>query len=651
VQESHPGFNLFPYSGLTQPPILTGDLSLQILPAPPLFSDATYLADVLDNRGVPRCYEGPCLDLVYNQTNHSLDAVNGAQLFDLDPGPVPDPPGGRLAQKPVILEAFETQMVKNLDAALRAVQSNRQLSPGELQQMTSPSNNPQFPVVDLSAKTLVSSSGIPTEGRQATVLQHVLLLNQRGFSPQETHLLNAVTGTGPITFWPVAGCVINSTHDGVTSPVSRCNGFSALGFRCPTVGDPLRPENLPPPPGSSTELSLLNVIPPYYASRDNYKGTCGSHAFNQYYEALLDRYTDDLAPKRVIYVGGLPITVPVPRVATSISSGLWQLYAWTGTHAGDPDLDPGLKWPDGSDPNVKGGFPLFLDAYWPAREGLWDAWSTSSSNAALARCVSKGFWFSGYCIGQGQPSPGVYRNYSQMVAGRAPASEVPWSLANTYFNVVSHPIPLDDRDAAIQSVIGELKNGLPVQLAFSSGAGKTIPDGNGGMFSFGDGATWYLPPEVGACDRSVLDDAFAPTDGHMVNLVGYSVAGTLAHPDPFNSYFIIENNWGKDAGYHSFFFMNFVALKYLASALTTYRLDAACWSHACEHVPYVFIPPVAINRFLFPPDPEGPQINKYEQLIQSFLPYLGGTPTFAGVPPAIPGIVADYNGGVGSNPR
>jgi hypothetical protein len=232
-----------------------------------------------------------------------------------------------------------------------------------------------------------------------------------------------------------------------------------------------------------------------------------------------------------------------------------------------------------------------------------------------------------------------------MVSLRAPAADPPWNLGNTYFNVIGHSIPLDDRDAAIQSVITELKKGLPVQLSFSSEAGKTIPDGNGGMFSFGDGISWYLAPEVGACDRSVLDDTFKPGGGHVVNIFGYSVAGSLADPDPFNSYFMIENNWGKNTGYHSFYFMNFAAFKYLAFGLNTYRLDAACWSEACETRPFVFIPPFAVNRFLFPPDPEGPQLGRYQELINEFLPALSGAATFARTPPNIPGVVANFEGG------
>jgi len=95
-----------------------------------------------------------------------------------------------------------------------------------------------------------------------------------------------------------------------------------------------------------------------------------------------------------------------------------------------------------------------------------------------------------------------------------------------------------------------------------------------------DLATWYLPLELGACDRASLDAAFQPTAGHAVNIVGYAIAGSTGSTDPFNSYFIIENNWGKASGYRSFYFMNFAAFKYLAFSLTTCRLNAWCYSEA-----------------------------------------------------------------------
>jgi hypothetical protein len=134
-----------------------------------------------------------------------------------------------------------------------------------------------------------------------------------------------------------------------------------------------------------------------------------------------------------------------------------------------------------------------------------------------------------------------------------------------------------------------------------------------------------------------------------VNIAGYSVAGSLAHPDPYNSYFILENNWGKGAGYHSFFFMNFAAFKYLATDLKTYRLDAACWSEACESRPPIWIPSTALARFVYPPDPQGQQFQHYQNLLRQFMPYLNGTPTFSGKPPVIPGVLPDYQQLIGGN--
>jgi len=166
---------------------------------------------------------------------------------------------------------------------------------------------------------------------------------------------------------------------------------------------------------------------------------------------------------------------------------------------------------------------------------------------------------------------------------------------------------------------------------------KRLPDGNGGTYSFRDNMSWYLPPELGACAPLALDLALGKSGGHAVNIVGYSVAGSLANPDPFNSYFVIENNWGKFAGYNSFFFMNFAAFRYLADSVTTYRLDAQCWSEACETRPSVSIPATALSRFEYPPDPSGAQFQRYQGLMQQFLPFLSGHPTFSGKPPFMPG--------------
>ena len=765
--------NLFPYpSNGVQPPILSGDQTLQILPWLPLFNDSTYQADVLDNRGWDTCPSGNCLSVVYNQNNNSLDAANGAQLFDMDLGPITDPSGTDPSEKvlsakqPFLLQSsYEKQMVKDLKVTLKYMKSNSEIPSGLLNQMQSLSQKQKFPI-DLSPKSLRTSVAPSFAGPVTTIADYIAYLNLRGASPQE---LSLSFSSGPVTtkedfpahlnprgaspqelnlpfrhadnYTPIAGatcaavnqtCYVPKTVFAVpctvvTAPLSLCNGFSAPNFRCPTSSDPLKPEDLPAAPGNATDLSLFNTIPPYYASRDNLAGTCGSHSATQYYEALLDRYVDDLAPKRVVYVDGLPVTVPTPRVAISVASSLWELYSWAGTHLGDPDLanntnscttdadcgngffccdpsTPGTQcnppspgtggcrvfWPHPAgdtsgfgrmDPNLEGTMPLFLDAYWPAREGLWNHWVHSSdkllilpgtnvpsmqpTNPALTRCIEKGFWFSGFCIAQGQPSKGVYSNYSEMVKNfpTIPLQDIPWSLGNTYLSVISHDIPLDDPDAAIQAVIAQLQSGLPVQLGFTPGVKQEIPDGHGyycsqskkacindagcakgetcdsGQFSYyAGGITWDLPPELGGCSADTLNQAFGPEHGHAVNIVGYSVAGTLTNPDPFNSYFILENNWGKNAGYRSFFYMNFAAFRFLANKLTTYNLGTTCASVACEKAAIFNIPAALLDQFLYPPDPEGIAFPPYWEVIQEFLPLLAGVQISASVYPSYPGM-------------
>ncbi len=223
--------------------------------------------------------------------------------------------------------------------------------------------------------------------------------------------------------------------------------MSGSGFACPTLGDPIRVETI----GAATNLvaALTRTMPPYYAGRDNYYGTCGSHAATQYAEALFDKFSDDLAIKRVIYVNNDPIVVPAPRVALTVTGGLTQLYTWDSTHVGDP---PNAQWP----PSGTAAFPNFPEAYWPAREGDFYNWTMTGGQVANPKCEPNGFWSSGFCMGQGRPGPGIYRSHSlqvQTLDGK-PLSDPPWSLANTYFNFTSQSISLNDRNAAIQAVIG-----------------------------------------------------------------------------------------------------------------------------------------------------------------------------------------------------
>jgi len=54
--------------------------------------------------------------------------------------------------------------------------------------------------------------------------------------------------------------------------------------------------------------------------------------------------------------------------------------------------------------------------------------------------------------------------------------------------------------------------------------------------------------------------------------VGYSLAGSLAAPDPVNSYFIVQNNWGAGSGREGFFAMSFAYFSFIAEALLANKL-------------------------------------------------------------------------------
>jgi len=126
-------------------------------------------------------------------------------------------------------------------------------------------------------------------------------------------------------------------------------------------------------------------------------------------------------------------------------------------------------------------------------------------------------------------------------------------------------------------------------------------------------------------------ERYQPGGGHWLNIVGYWISGTSASPNLFNSYFILENNHGKTDGYHSFFFMNFAAFKYLATQpdpenmiLETYRLDRVCWSVACSATPPPVVPPRSLQQLLYPPDPESPAAKVYSGILDDAQAQLGG---------------------------
>jgi hypothetical protein len=521
VEESHPGFNKFAYSG-PQPAIDTGNRALKIFPAAPLWDDATYYANVLDNRGVPRCRSatGHCIDVTYDAAAHMLRATNGATVRLLDDGPIQPTQAAKMA---------------------------RTLSPTPAQSVRA--------VSPLHSSTVLEPSAKP--------LNPVLTIPSGGACPLVTRSKGPLMGTFTRT----------------SVPLTHCAGESAN--HCPTQADPVRPDALPSW-GAGAELSLSNLAP-YYEGRDNHKDNCGAHANTQAYETLVNELADDLVAKRAIDVDGDSVTVTEPRLGFSVTGREVGYFNQDGTAFGDQEL--------GTDPAVPPDttFALFPEAYWPAREGDWDNWAKAntaspSANAVLQHCQDKGWWWSGFCAGQGQPPAGVYRAYSMqmMNVGKNPFSDGVWSLANTHFDMVSQSIALDDRDKAIQDVIAALQGGAPVILSFPAKS-REIPDGGSGYVSLLGDMSWYLPPELASCSTYDLSAAFTPSKGHMVNILGYSISGSIASPDVYGSYFIIENNWGKEQGHGGFFTMNFAAFKFLATNLDVRHLDCAYSSKACEH--------------------------------------------------------------------
>jgi hypothetical protein len=345
---------------------------------------------------------------------------------------------------------------------------------------------------------------------------------------------------------------------------------------------------------------------------------------------LLDKYSDDLAVKRLIYVNGDAIVVPSPRVSITFSGGLAQWVEWDGTHTGDPPNSPGYNYAQNEN------LPLFPEAYWTAREANWPAWVAAARQlpglSNLCPNTSgggNGFWDGGFCMAQGHPGPGVYYSHSLIAQNLQsdPLSNLPWSLADHYFNEVGTPIPIGDPDAAIQSVIAAIQGGLPVNMGFLSIPALATSNGSGGTLDFRyNGATWYLPPELAGCSTAQLDGVLGRAGGHSVNLVGYWITGTAAAPDVVNSYFIIENNWGKTAGYRSFFFMNLAAFRYLVTSLETYRLDIECASVACATQPPSAPPSNLTSQLQYPPDPNGPNAGRYQALMAALGSTMSGTP-------------------------
>jgi hypothetical protein len=626
VEISNPGHDVFPYTGTAEPPLLSGDTSLKIYPAPPLFTAADYQANVLDNRGVKRClFPTGCMVVQYSLSLNVLKAVNGATIGILAPPAIVVGTQSNPPVNPIVIAAPRSlttavgtgAVLRDIDSATAA----RLLDTASALAAT-PGRN-LVALQDMPTALAGAASPVSTPGstRDYSTIE---------VSPQEEEIGQLPFYSGGPSTSPskvVTSCAVNATLNGLTESPSPCAGMDGGTFACPTVGKPIKVDELGPP--TATAVSLYGTIPPYYFGRDNVKGTCGSHAYTQYVEALYDKFSDDLAVKRVIYVNGDPIVVPDPRVALSVSGGLAQWELWDGTHTGDP---PGVVGYSASGSN--GTMPNFPEAFQPAREGDWNAWNAAAiktkgnANLCLKTGTANGlptswqsFWKNGFCLAQGHAGPGVYYSHSLQVQNlnNDPLADPPWSLANHWFNIVSTAISLADRDAAIQSVIAEINGGLPVNLSFSSGQTKATT-----FATISSGPTWYLPPELAGCTTEQLDGVLGRDDGHVVNIMGFWIAGSPTKPDPVNSYFMLENNWGKTNGYHSFYFMNFAAFRYLATGLTTFRLDRTCGSAACARQAPRHMSDLLRAQLLYPPDPKGPNAAAYEAALAAIHSSLGG---------------------------
>jgi hypothetical protein len=652
VETTNPGHDVFPYTVPQPPPAIESDnppsTANDVFPFAPLYTEAQYEQYVLNNRGVPRCQTTTgCMDVTYDTSNasqHTLKAANNATLALVTPAAIVlrqqtlrsqafAAGGGSLpGPRPIEMTAPVTMPPVHAIPALPSTTAAviAKLDPEVTQRLLAAAS--QLSDQRTGNFTALQQMPLSMPSSRAPMKSNAVTRDWAGFpeSPQEAQIAGlprGLGGGGVISQSPTASCVINAAQNGVTKTPSGCNGMDVPGFACPTTSSPIPIEQITATTDQAAFLS--GTIPPYYAGRDNKFGTCLSHSYTQYVEALYDRYTDDLAIKRVIYVDGDPIVVPEPRVALSVTGGIVQIDTWDGTHLGDPPNDP--SYPSGSPTQ-----PLYPEAYWPAREANWSRWVAAAGQQAPTAnldCDLANFFASGgFCKGQGHPPQGVYRAHTIMAqtlfAKFIPLDDTPWSLADSYIDIATGvSIPLADLDAAIQAVIAQIQLGLPVNLTFLHFQGIATPDGSGGSVTFSSGPTWYVPPELGACSVAALDTIFAPWGGHAVNIVGYWISGTAAAPNLFNSYFIIENNWGKTAGYHSFYFMNFAAFKYLATSLTTFRLNRQCWSVACASTPPLpVVPRNLVQQLLYPPDPATPAGQSYSAILNDVRAQMSGVP-------------------------
>jgi len=534
--------------------LLTSDV---VLPFTPRFSEATYRSEVLDNHGTPPVLlEGDESDVRYDDAAQKLVAINGARLIPLYRN----------------LPQVDARYV----GALGAVTGRDELA--RTLRGTKAGDGP--------------SSGAPPKLDPPGALQDPAS-TAKALGVTTSELLKMIANPptlGPVPFEPAAppppvpgaSCAIVRGSATPTVPITACT--AAAGCPDGTIDR----ERFTTTSSDPSTFGVVDLLTPYPAGRVNRIGSCAAHTEVQTLETLLNRYYADLGTFRYGVVDGERIAVPEPRAALSVGGAIWAVHTALGSF--EPvtvhtrDIWSGRR-------EAKYALPMFPLGEWPALEDVNAAWQSATSPSAESAAWRSACRFGlpiGWCAGHGGPPPSVYRTYSEMAlrAGRgdSPLDGGFFAMMHSYSSIVATPISFDDRDTAIEEMLGELAAGLPVVLDFvvqpRPNPGETLPNADAQMFRNGGG--WWVPPEMAMCDLRALGYGIG---GHEVLVVGAHVERDAAGGyDPYRSYFVVQNNWGKGSTIgEGLYYVSFSAVKALAWAAGKRRLDRRCASVACAY--------------------------------------------------------------------
>lgn len=588
AESSNPGRKAFQTGGAPwDASFMDAPLSIhKVLRAPPIATEPTYQSEVLDNRGVPRVLDArDQIDVIYFQRWHLLYPGAGVQLQPLS-GVAPEAwdPATHVELAPAAW--FPSP-------AMAYVASNGSLPLHQNKLPDVPASNLQLPVAYTSAFARVSlehldRSFLVPQAPPSPIGRMVSMP-----SPEEQRI-NALAPQAPPPPPPPPpnappACALSEDSTEVVGTITTCDGASSASA-CPTQADPIFPESFPSAPGYLDRLSLHDILTPYQVDKLNIWGTCSTHADIQHREAVLNRYADDVAPRRFAIVDGAAIAIPEPRTAYSVGGYLSMLF--TRVHTRNDSDDGGLPATTPMPIEDAVTFPLIPDAYWPAHEewSAGDDWIHRSGVTAAGHCLTTGtpgvdffagFWRSGFCAARGTPPIGAYRSYSEQRRthdlGLDPLSQGSWSLPRSYQPSAYEALDFSNRDAAIQTVMGELRRGVPVKFSFAGALTPRLPSVVPLSLLQGE-MSWYLPPELDACGLGL----YRAEGGHALNIVGFYVRGPVENPDPYKSFFILQNNWGVGSGHLGYFTINFAAFKRFGWHIERFRLRGSCASSACQ---------------------------------------------------------------------